>query len=71
MFQTIRALSQASKSAGKASITLSLASIKAAVEDPIKRLFLEKIKDYQKAKPKNDNIKRVVATIKQTLEASK
>ena len=42
-----------------------------AVEDPIKRLFIDKIKDYQKAKPKNDNLKRVVASIKQTLEASK
>jgi hypothetical protein len=46
-------------------------SLVKAVEDPIKRLFVEKIKDYQKAKPKNDNLKRVVASIKQTLEASK
>eukprot|EP00042_Codosiga_hollandica_P014516 m.33570 g.33570 ORF g.33570 m.33570 type:complete len:57 (-) comp43111_c0_seq1:61-231(-) len=34
-----------------------------AAEDPIKRLFIEKLKDYQKKKPKNDDNKRTVAEL--------
>ena len=43
---------------------------RAAAEDPIKRLFVEKLKDYQKKKPANENIKRVVGQIKSNIEAA-
>jgi hypothetical protein len=52
-----------------ASLTLLLTPYSAA-EDPIKRLFIEKLKDYQKKKPANENLKRVVNTIKQSIETS-
>ena len=46
----------------------TLSSAPAAEADPIKKLFLEKLKAYQKAKPKNDDIKRTVAELKALLK---
>ena len=39
----------------------------AAVEDPIKKIFVEKLRAYQKSKPKGESLKRVVEAISKTI----